>query len=182
MTEDHTAAVSLFRAAQAAGKICNEASISEFELCDLLDRAGLNLPSCCCAWYGISNGFSLLFTDFFGVGHGAAVDALEIYRSPYCGFENRLLWPLGSDGGGNYYVIDLNVRMEAAGCPVLFSEGSANWGITSIVASSVDRFFWFALENERCDGLKWPCDRGYVTTHDPLIESCGYPLPWGRTN
>ena len=114
----------------------------------------------------------------FGCGPGCKVsDSFEIYQLPYCDYAERKLFPIGGDGSGNNYVLDLSLGDAS---PIYFSDVEGGEFKKYVVSSGFLKFIWFIVEQHYLsdDDISWPFDREYVLKHDPGIVKCGFRLPW----
>ena len=131
-------------------------------------------------WILRVNGLQLCWNELFGIGPGVN-NAIDVYESIKL-FKERY-FPIGDNGGCNYFVVDI-LRLDASGDgPVLYAPGDNGWKPLYILASSIHQFIRFilvknALDEDEAENSPWPFDKEYMFREDPAIAQFGYPLPW----
>ena len=159
---------------------------TEAELAALERRVGFQLPADLRKWLALVSGVSTAAGCFLGASlepiHLSIADAW--FQNPE--FRCRGWLPIGDDGCGNFYVLDLSDR-GAIGAPVYFVDAGTDWrSQTYVMASSIWPFLHGTLrrdsEGEGDFSVRWPFDRTTTLDFDAALNQHAYPvrLAWER--
>ncbi len=148
-------------------------------------RLGVRFPPSMLAILAETNG--LITPDDIGFEHVPAPDAEDglIAETNHARSALRFEAVLGiaTDGSGNFYVLLTEEVDERGECPVAFIDHETN-GLIAVVATSYERFLWFALDEARLTCKPngehkdkeiygpWPFKKKFVLQHDPNLK------PW----
>jgi hypothetical protein len=158
------------------GKHYSSGSITELELDEEFIKLGVTPPRVLRQWLLLVNGIALPATDLYGIGTRYKSSNIVKSISAQNKYRERGLLPIGGDGCGNDYVIEID---NGENPPVVFTESSESWIIKYIVASSFTQFLKFVIhESKDPESQEWPFDKKFMMLNDPKIITTAYPMPW----
>ncbi len=169
----------------------------EEDLQAFMDRTKLILPPEIRAWYRIANGLGVGSSSFFEIKsrirnrirQNHAASEVEYIYSFLPEFRESGWLPIGDDGCGSYYIIPLRGDF-GQGFPVVFLDHEDEYNPTYIVASDLEHFVKFLIEERvknappppgelRFLSLDWPFVKEKVVRKDPaILNFTGVRLPW----
>lgn len=153
---------------------------SDSEIDGFTERTGLPVPAELREWLRFSNGPCIGPGGIFGIRPRSKHFDMEAVYEFLPEFKEKNWLPLGTDGCGNYYVLDLASEPESLR-PVYFVDAYQDRGYsrpTYAVASGLWLFLRFLFRAELGEN-GWPFDTRFVLSCDPLLaEVRGAPLPW----
>ena len=85
------------------------------------------------------NGFSIGNTHVYSF-----IESIEILRTFREKFKNEQYWPIGTDGCGNYYVLN-TAKLEHEECPVFFLEADSDYSASNESFSSFESYVVLSL-------------------------------------
>jgi len=160
---------------------------SEAAIAALEERMGLTLPPEMRDWLATCNGARIGpggMLAIVGIGDPAGLADLERMHALVYEWVDTNWLLAGSDGSGNYYVIDTTSRIGNTH-PVYFIDHDDGYDVAAyIVASGFWQFLRFLLADECViadpEASYWPFDRDRVIAEDPdiLLYDGEVSLPW----
>ena len=170
---------------------------TEENLQAFMERTNLVLPPEILAFFKIANGLPVGSRGLDGISPTRRYRKRPKYRYPDVEsvysylpeFQDAGWLPIGTDGCGSYYVIPLQGDF-GPGFPVVFHDHENEYNPTYIVASGLEQFVKFLIEEEVMNatlpwgesnypGWGWPFDKEAVLKRDPaILNFTGVRIPW----
>ena len=142
----------------------------------------IKLPDELKEWLMLCNGAPLQPGDVYGINSPNSSLNISNFYKIFTEWPLLKWIPLASDGCGDYYVLDTQLRINNMS-PIYFIDQEDYDSPAYIVASNTWSFFYFLFLDEINDNKGgnnfWPFEKCKVIERDPaILKFKNIPLPW----